>query len=899
MEAYRQKPDEIFSELNSRADGLTSGEAKSALQRFGPNQLESRKKVSALVVFFRQFLNPIVYILVAAASIKIFVKGPFDAMVIVGVLLFMAIVGFIQEYRAGKAMDALMQMASPKAKVKRNKSIEVINSSEIVPGDVIILEAGDKIPADARLLEAANLKINEASLTGESLPVDKNTQVIEQETPLAEIKNMIYTGTAAVYGRATAVVTATGMRTEIGRIASALLNVKEEKTTLQKSIDKLGKSLLWIILFAGILLVILGFWKKIDPVDVFMMAVAAAVAAIPEGLPAVVTVLLAAGMQRMARQNAIIRKLSAVETLGSTTVICTDKTGTLTLNQMTVKRIFADGEYFDVTGQGYQPKGEIQQNGQTVSPERSPGIRKLLETAVLCNDSHLSSKNDSYEIIGDPTEGALVVAAAKMGMKKEDFENKYPRLDEIPFQSEKQFMATLHQIENVKVACVKGSVEKIIAMSGFYLKSGKVEPLAESSRKDFLEAADAMARDAMRVLAAAYMDFLQESVKLDEQGMNGKLVFVALCGMIDPPREEARRAIATCKKGGIKVVMATGDNPITGQAIGKDLGLEGSLNLTGKDLSQMSDEDLEKKINDAVVFARIEPLHKLRIVQAFKRLGHIVAMTGDGVNDAPALEAADIGVAMGITGTDVAKEASDMVLADDNFASIVTAVEEGRAIFNRLRNVIFFLMTTCFGELLTLFLGVIFVGEAPLVPLQILWINLVTGALVSIPLGVEPHAGDELSYPPRNPKVGLLFPGMLMRISVLAGMLGIGAFLVFYWTLRHYEIHEARTMTFCSIVIFEWLLTFNARSDVQTIFKLGFFKNRWLLLAVLTGLVLQLAVIYLPFMHQPMDTVSLRTFEWAIVLMPGLFIFVFETFRKVISPELFGLGKWQPFSWKR
>jgi Ca2+-transporting ATPase len=795
-------------------------------------------------------------------------------------------------------MNALLKLSSPKAKVKRNGRTEIIQAEDIVPGDVILLEAGDKIPADGRLLEAANLKVNEASLTGESLPVDKHVQPIVQEVSLAERKNMVYLGTAAVYGRASAVITATGMRTEIGKVASALLDIKEEKTSLQKSINRLGKSLLWIILGACIILVILGFWKSLDIVEVFMMAVAAAVAAIPEGLPAVVTVLLAAGMQRMARHNAIIRKLVAVETLGSTTVICTDKTGTLTLNEMTVKKIYADGQYFDVTGQGYQPKGEIQQDGRNVDLVRTPSLQKLLQIGLLCNDSTLSSKDDSYEIIGDPTEGALVVAAAKAQMNKEDFENKFPRLDEIPFQSEKQFMATLHQIGSVKTVYVKGSLEKIMPMASHYLASGKSETLTKAVRKDFLNAAEAMARDAMRVLAIAFTEYPQDSAKLDEDNINGKLVIAGLCGMIDPPREEAKKAIEICKQAGIKVAMVTGDNPVTGQAIGQAIGLEGELNLTGKDLSQMSDEGLRDKIQNVAVFARIEPLHKLRIVQAFKKLGHIVAMTGDGVNDAPALEAADIGIAMGITGTDVAKEASDMILADDNFASIVTAVEEGRAIFNRLRNVIFFLMTTCFGELLVLLLGVLFVGQAPLVPLQILWVNLVTGALIAIPLGLEPMVGDELLYPPRNPSVGLLFPGMILRIATLAGILGTGAFLVFRWTLNHYEIHEARTMTFCSIVIFEWLVAFNARSDVHTIFKLGVFKNRWLVAAISTGIVIQLAVIYLPFMHKPMDTVALRWFEWVIALTPGLFIFFFETFRKIIAPKLYTIGKWQPLSMK-
>ncbi len=899
MEQYRLTPDEIFDEFGSRASGLTFEEAEARLRRVGLNQLEGKKRASVVVIFFRQFLNPIVYILVAAASIKAFVKGPFDAIAIIAVLLFMAIVGFIQEFRAEKAMNALLELASPKTKVRRNGIIDIIEASDIVPGDIIILDAGDKIPADGRLLEAVSLKVNEASLTGESLPVEKNTLRIDGEAALAERKNMVYTGTAVVYGRASAIVTATGMQTEIGKVASALLSVTDEKTSLQKSIDTLGKSLLWIILVVCIFLVALGFWKNLNPVDVFMMAVAAAVAAIPEGLPAVVTVVLAAGMQKMARHNAIIRKLIAVETLGSTTVICTDKTGTLTLNEMTVRKLYADGKYFDVTGQGYQPNGEIQQHGEAAVLDQMPSIQSLLQIGIFCNDSTLSSKDGSYGIIGDPTEGALLVAAAKAGIHKEDFVNKYPRIDEIPFQSEKQCMVTMHRKSDRRFVYVKGSLEKIMPMAGFYLNSNKSESLTESVRKTFFEAADTMARDAMRVLTLAYMEYPRELEKLSEDNIKGHLVIAGLCGMIDPPREETKQAISICKQGGIKVVMVTGDNPVTGQAIGIAVGLEGDLHLIGTALNEMSDAALEKKVHEVSVFARIEPLHKLRIVQAFKRLGNVVAMTGDGVNDAPALEAADIGIAMGITGTDVAKEASDMILADDNFASIVTAIEEGRAIFNRLRNVIFFLMVTCFGELLTLLLGISFLGEAPLVPMQILWINLVTGALIAIPLGLEPKVGDELSYPPRNPKVGLLFTGMLMRIAVLAGLLGAGAFLVFHWTLVHYEIHEARTMTFCSIIIFEWLLAFNARSDVYTIFKLGIFQNRGLVFAVLTGVLLQLAVIYLPFIHQPLDTVALRWFEWAIALMPGLFIFVFETLRKIIAPTLYSIGKWQPLSRER
>jgi Ca2+-transporting ATPase len=898
-EAYLLSTEKAIAELVSKTSGLDPEEAKQRLAQYGANQLTGKKKASPVVIFFRQFLNPLVYILVAAASIKAFVKGPFDALVIVGVLLFMAIVGFIQEMRAEKAMDALVQLAAPKAKVRRNGKVAITPAKEIVPGDMIVLEAGDKIPADARLMESSNLKVNESPLTGESLPVEKHTEPLQGSPALAERKNMVYMGTSVAYGRATALVIATGMGTEIGKIASAIQNIKTEKTALQKSIDKLGHSLIWIILFLCALLAGLGFWKGLGAVEVFMLVVAAAVAAIPEALPAVVTVVLAAGMQRMARHHAIIRKLVAVETLGSTTVICSDKTGTLTLNQMTVQKIFLNGKWIEVAGEGYQPQGEFRMNGIPVLAENDRGLSTLLRMGALCNDALLSEEDGRYQILGDPTEGALVVSAAKAGMNKEKLEEAYPRIDEIPFQSEKQYMVTLHRDGGQQVAYIKGSLEKILPMASHEAVSDGVRSLDDNEKKEFLSASEKMAREAMRVLAVAYMEYPVGMGKLSEENFRGKLVLAGLFGMIDPAREEAKKAIERCRQGGVKVVMATGDNKITAQAIGKALGLAEGLSFTGTDLAGMSDSDLKSKIEEVSVFARIEPLHKLRIVQAFKDRGHVVAMTGDGINDAPALEAADIGVSMGITGTDVAKEASDMVLADDNFASIVTAVEEGRAIFNRLRNVITFMLTTCFGELLTLVLGVLFVGQTPLIPLQILWINLVTGALIAIPLGLEPRTGDELSHPPRSSKVGLIFPGMLFRIAFLASMLGAGAFLVFLWTLQHYEIHEARTMAFCAIVAFEWLVAFNARSDERTIFQLGILKNRWVVGAVFAGLALQLMVIYIPFFHDPFDTVSLKFFEWGIVLIPGASIFLIETCRKLLAPKLFSFGKWKSLTWSK
>ncbi|MFA5261251.1 MAG: HAD-IC family P-type ATPase, partial [Candidatus Omnitrophota bacterium] len=813
MNTHNLDIEHIFSELKTAANGLSATEASHRIGSHGFNLLESRDRPTPLSIFFRQFLNPLVYILVVAASIKAYVKGPFDALVIVGVLLFMAIVGFIQEMRAESAMASLLRLAAPRAKVLRDGFVEIIESRLIVPGDVIILETGDKISADARLMESVNLKVNESSLTGESLPVLKNTNTLAKDALLAERKNMVFMGTTIAYGRGKAVVVATGMRTEIGRIAGAVKAIRKDKTSLQKSIDDLGHTLIWSVLGFCAVLFGMGLWKGMGFTEIFMLTVAAAVAAIPESLPAVVTIVLAMGMQRMARNHAIIRKLIAVETLGSTSVICSDKTGTLTLNQMTVERIFTHNQWTEVSGSGYDTSGEFTRAGKPFSYSGDLAVSQLLKTAVLCNDARLINGEDGPDIQGDPTEGALVGLAAKAGLDKVTVDTQAPRINEIPFESEKQYMVTLHQESVGRVVRVKGSLEKILPMASHYLDSGRVIPLSETVRQKFIDSAESMSKDALRVLAFAYVESGPGIDGLNNDSYRGKLIIAGLCGMIDPHRDEVVHSIKQCHEGGIKVIMATGDNKVTAGSIAKAIGIKEGEVWTGQDLQKISDNELAQKIEDVFVFARIEPLHKLRIVQAFKKRGHVVAMTGDGVNDAPALEAADIGIAMGITGTDVAKESSDMVLADDNFASIVTAVEEGRAIFNRLRNVILFMLTTCFGELLVLLLGVLFIGHAPLVPLQILWINLVTGAIMSIPLGMEPRVGDELDYPPRSSRVGLIYPGMLFRIVFLSGMLAVGSLSVFVWAYGRYELHEARTLTFCAIVMFEWLVAFNARSD--------------------------------------------------------------------------------------
>jgi len=896
---HNLSPDEALKAIDSRRSGLTADEARARLLKYGPNQLKGRKKTPPLLVFLRQFLSPLIYVLLVAAVISIIVEHYIDAWVIIGVLLLNAIIGFVQETRAEKAMEALIRMAAPKADVRRDGSVRTVPAHEIVPGDIILFETGDKIPVDARLIEASNLKVNEATLTGESVAVDKHTRSLTGELILAERKNLVFMGTIVTYGRATAVAVRTGMATEIGKIATGIQEVKPEKTPLQKSISKLSRYIVGLFLGVCALLVVVGLLKGMEWLEVFLLAVAAAVSAIPEGLPAVVTVVLAMGMRIMARRNAIIRKLVAVETLGSATVICSDKTGTLTLNQMTVRRLFVGYRWVEVTGEGYVPEGEFHSDGQKLSPEADPVLLQHLRIGSLCNDAVLTMEDDRCcSIFGDPTEGALVVAAAKAGMGKEKLEKTYPRLDEIPFQSEKLYMATLHAGDGGRVAYVKGATEKILSLCKYHYKANEIVPLEEVDAGIVLQANEAMAAEAMRVIATAYVELPHDLEDLEEEHIRGKLVFVGLSGMADPPREEAREAVRLCKQAGIKVMMITGDNQITAKSIGRQLDLPSGKSVTGSELAAMSDEELEQQVEDVSIFARIEPLHKLRIVNALKSRGHVVAMTGDGVNDAPALKTANIGIAMGITGTDVAKEASDMTLADDNFASVVAAVDEGRAIFNRLRNDIFFLLSTNMGELLALVLTILFVGKAPLLAVQIIWVNLVTDTAVAIPLGLEPKTGDELKQPPRHPAVGLLYPGLIMRVATMAIIMSVGIFLIFNWAQARMSLDEARTLAFCSLVAFEWFRAFNARSDERTVFKLGFLRNRWLVASISVAILLQLAVVYVPFLQVAFHTVPLGIDKWGIAVLAGGSLFIIEETRKVFLPKLFSLGKWQPAEFK-
>lgn len=898
-------PEEALSKAVSRTSGLTAKETAERLVKYGANELRGKKKPPLFKVFLRQFLNPLIYVLLAAGIISLisqFITGEqhfIDAIVIFGVIILNAAIGTFQENQAEKAMEALLEMAAPRAKVKRNGSVENIPAREIVPGDILLLETGDKVPADVRLLESVNLKINESALTGESVPVEKWTAPLPEDAIIPERVNMIFMGTIVTSGRGNGVAVETGMETEIGKIATGLEEVKQEETPLQRNIKELSQYLVFVFLGVSALLVAVGLIHGLELFDLFMLAIAAAVASIPEGLPAVVTVVLAIGMRTMARHNAIIRKLVAVETLGSATVICTDKTGTLTLNQMTVRRLFSNSKYIEVTGEGYEPEGEFIEDGQSIALEKDNQVTLLLRAGALCNDASITENRGKHGIFGDPTEGALVVAAVKAGLHQANLLDMYPRINELPFASEKQYMvtlhymATLHSEEGHSTAFVKGAPEKILAYSRHILKNNHAVPITESDRNEIAEASSEMGMDALRVIAIAFRDFPREQDRLTDENVQDNLTFIGLVGMSDPPRREAKEAVALCHQAGIRVKMITGDNKITAESIARQIALPAGKAITGDELQKMSDQELSTEIEKISVFARIEPLHKLRIVNALKANGEIVSMTGDGVNDAPALKAADIGVAMGITGTDVAKEASDMVLADDNFSSVVAAVDEGRAVFNRLRNVLFYTLNTNLSELVTLILALVFVGKSPLLAVQILWVNLVTDTAGDIPLGMEPKFGDELRQPPRDSGVGLIYPGLIIRIMVMAILIGLGTFLIFRWAEQRMSIEEARTLAFCSIVAFEWLMAFSARSDEHTIFKLGIFRNRVLVISIVFAVLLQIAVVYLPFLQKAFGTFPLTLRDWGIVVSAAGGLFALEELRKVFFPRLYSFGKFK------
>lgn len=880
---YDQEINSVFEELGVSQAGLSSEEAEKRLEEYGENELKEEKKASVLRLFVSQFKSVLIIILITASIISALLGELIDAVVIIFTVFLAGILSFVQEYRAEKAIELLRSLTSPEATVIRDGTEKRIPSKKLVPGDLILIQTGDRIPADARVIKEFNLKTDESSLTGESVPVKKSTEALPSETPEADRTNMIYTGTAAAYGRGCAIVTATGMKTAFGELAGLLGTIERSRTPLQESLDKFGRwigiATLIIVAFVAMLGVLYGF----PLFDMFLWGVALAVAAIPEALPAVVTVGLGLGVRRMVKRHALVRKLPSVETLGVTNVICSDKTGTLTQNKMTVEIICVNEQVLKVTGVGYSPEGEFFK-GDKEFPAEDPHLQVLLLGAVLCNDAGLFKEEEKWEIKGDPTEAALVVAAAKAGFHKAELDKEYPRLGEIPFSSERKRMTTLNRIKPdsgsfpVKglVAFSKGAPEVILSSCTKILLDGEIKDLSPDVKQLISGKVREMADQALRVMAFSFhplaADISPEKVSSGEHAaeeVEEDMVFSGLMGMRDPPREEVKVAIQKCADAGIKTVMITGDHKITASAIAKELGIlkENDLTLTGSELDSLGDTEFEDKVERVSVYARVYPAHKLKVIDAFKKKGYVVAMTGDGVNDAPALKAADMGIAMGITGTDVSKEASSMILTDDNFASIVAAVEEGRNIFKNIRNFITYGLSAHIGEVLIVLIVILGWQILPLLAVQILWINLITDGLPPMALSVEPPDSGIMRQKPRDVEEGIVTRREIAAGLGIGGLIAIQALIVLTWALdRGFPIEKLQTLIFTLVVFSEMFNAFNWRSDRYSIFSLGLFTNKPLVYAVLTTIILQLVVIYVPFFQTAFGTVPLSLSDWEVVL---------------------------------
>jgi Ca2+-transporting ATPase len=833
------------------AQGLTAEDARRRLERDGPNELRKGKGISALALFMGQFKSVVIWVLIGAASVSIALGELTDGIAIMAIVILNAIIGFFQEYRAEKAAAALARLAAPKARVVRGGHAAVVASAEIVSGDILLLEAGDLVAADARVIQASALRANEAPLTGESQPVGKLTGVHPAETPLADRSNMLFFGTSIVGGSGRALVVATGMDTEVGHIARLLETAGADETPLQRRLDRVGRRLLWICL--GVVAVVfgLGLLRSNEPFELFLGAVSLAVAAIPEGLPAVVTVALALGVQRMVRRNALVRRLPSVETLGCAQVICTDKTGTLTVGAMTARKIVTQERLFSVSGEGYVPEGAFISEGHEQRDD--PLLFALLWAAAACNDAELTVKDGRPGIVGDPTEGALLVAAAKWGIKLASIEAEMPKLATLPFDSDRKRMTIIRRWEEESRAFVKGAPEVVLERCTHIRTEDGARPLTAEDRIAMSSFATLLAHDALRVLAIAERSLESfpdtQSTPLNETEIERGLTLLGLVGLQDPPRGEVRAAVAKCKRAGIKTVMITGDHPDTARAIARELGILDKEDevVLGAELEKMSDDELQRQVRRIAVYARVTAEHKLRIVRAWKATGAVVAMTGDGVNDAPALKEASIGIAMGITGTEVTKETADIIITDDNFASIVAAVEEGRGIYDNIAKTLAYLLGGNAGELAVMLIAAVVGWPLPLLPLHLLWINLVTDGLPALALATDPIDPDVLSRPPRNPQADLLDRDFLM-LTLLTGLLtasvSLGAFAYEYYIDG--SVEQARDAAFTTLVFAELLRSFGARSNTRTVWQVGWFSNLQLLLVVAISLALQYGIHHIP-----------------------------------------------------
>ena len=859
---HTQTTDEAFTQLHSQPGGLSNAEAVNRMGQYGPNELKAAHRVSPWEILLEQFKNVLILILLGATAISLSLGHGIESIVIAVIVLFAVVLGFVQEYRAERAIEALKQMAAPTATVLRDGTEAKIPARELVPGDVIFLHTGDRVPADARLLEAINLQVEEAALTGESVPVEKHVKALENsDLPTGDRKNMVYAGTAVTYGRGRALVVETAMQTEFGKIAQMLQDVETGRTPLQQNLDKVGTVLARAAFVVVALIVALGLSRGQPFVEMLIFGIALAVAVVPEALPAVVTISLAIGVQKMVKRNALIRRLPAVETLGSTSVICSDKTGTLTKDEMTTRKIFAAGEMFTVSGAGYTPEGVFSVNGGSPC-DPTPGLRQMLLAGVLASDAHLVNlSTGGWGIKGDPTEGALIVAAAKAGMQKEVLDAENPRVQEIPFSSETKRMTTLHQTSEGIVAYAKGAPEVILEGCDWQLTAAGLQPLDAVGRKQALEIAQNLAGEALRVLGIA------SKPNATFENAQTAMIFLGLVGMIDPPRPEAKAAIAICTEAGIRPVMITGDHPLTAQAVARELGLlvDGGRVVTGAELEAMTEEELHRDVESISVYARVSPANKLRVVTAWQARGHIAAMTGDGVNDAPALKKADIGIAMGLTGTDVTKEAAAMTLTDDNFASIVAAVEEGRGVFGNIKKYLMYLLSSNIGEI-GLMAGAALLGlPLPLTAVQILYVNLATDGLPALALAVDPPEKDLMKRKPRNPRTGI-FTRPVVTLMLVGGiwstLINLG---LFVWAQNSgRSLEEAMTMTFVSLVLIQFFKAYNFRSDRLSVLNKPF-ANQWLNLSVGWELVLLVLIIYVPFLNEAFSTYALPLMDWLIV----------------------------------
>jgi Ca2+-transporting ATPase len=852
--------------------GLTSKHIEELLERYGPNELQQQERRTIWAMLAEQFKDFMVIVLIVAAAISGFLGEVTDSIVILLIVVLNAVLGVIQEDKAEESLAALKKMAAPNAKVRRNNSPDVVPARELVPGDVVVLETGDFVPADIRLLEASNLKIEEAALTGESVPVEKNSSPMEQpDIPLGDRVNMAYSGSIVTYGRGQGIVVETGMSTQMGRIAQMIQKEEGVKTPLQKRLEILGKTLgIAALAICGVIF-LLGILYGKKPMNMFLTSVSLAVAAIPEGLPAIVTVVLAIGVQRMIKRNAIIRKLPSVETLGSATVICSDKTGTLTQNRMTVEMVFLNNRFQDMRDLDFDP-------------QRDQPLEMLITTGVLCNDSQIREDNGIQKVVGDPTETALVSLGLKADLNKDLLERRYPRVDEVPFDSERKLMTTVHKVDEQYRVYTKGAPDKLIQRCSKILLDGKLMDLDADNREKVQKANEEMGSKALRVLAVAYKDMNTPPAELNKQEqLENDLVLIGLVGMIDPPRPEAREAVRLCKRAGIKPVMITGDHRITAVAIARDLGILSDDNeaITGTELEEMTDEQLRDNVKRYSVYARVSPEHKVRIVKAWQSWGQIVAMTGDGVNDAPALKRADIGAAMGVVGTDVAKEASAMVLTDDNFATVVSAVEEGRIIFANILKSIQFLLSCNVGEILVLFIATMFNWHAPLLPIHILWINLVTDSLPALALGVEPGERDIMDRKPRDPQKDIFDRGMIFRIFYQGAMVAALTLTAFHIGQRT-SVETGQTMAFAVLALSQLVHVLNVRSNRQSIFRAGLFTNPYLLGAIFVSGLLQMAVLFIPFLSRIFKTAVLGAEHWlTIALLSLLPLFIVEIMKLI------------------